>query len=86
PQKRIEFYINGESTGFMETKDIEFNEFPLKIGHSTLYADFQGQMRLDQFDLLHFFLSKEGEQIKKRMYKSLSIKDGLGPVNDRNRY
>ncbi|CAG8701490.1 7820_t:CDS:2 [Gigaspora margarita] len=44
PQKRMEFYVNGELIGYTNVKDIIFNEFPLKIGHSDQYADFQGQM------------------------------------------
>ncbi|CAG8766839.1 19627_t:CDS:2, partial [Gigaspora rosea] len=44
PQKRMEFYVNGELVGYTDVKDIIFNEFPLKIGHSNSYSDFQGQM------------------------------------------
>ncbi|RIB01979.1 concanavalin A-like lectin/glucanase domain-containing protein [Gigaspora rosea] len=44
PQKRMEFYVNGELVGYTNVKDIIFNEFPLKIGHSDKYPDFQGQM------------------------------------------
>ncbi|KAF0488040.1 concanavalin A-like lectin/glucanase [Gigaspora margarita] len=32
PQKRMEFYVNGELVGYTDVKDIIFNEFPLKIG------------------------------------------------------
>ncbi|CAG8734155.1 45701_t:CDS:2, partial [Gigaspora margarita] len=51
PQKRMEFYVNGELVGYTDVKDIGFNEFPLKIGHSDKYADFQGQMRYDLLQL-----------------------------------
>ncbi|KAF0562327.1 concanavalin A-like lectin/glucanase [Gigaspora margarita] len=44
PQKRMELYVNGKLVGSAGTNDIEFNEFPLKIGHSDSYKDFQGQM------------------------------------------
>ncbi|CAG8803394.1 14705_t:CDS:2, partial [Dentiscutata erythropus] len=44
PQKCMELYVNGKSIGYIETKEIKFNEFPLKIGHSDWHADFQGQM------------------------------------------
>ncbi|RIB01056.1 concanavalin A-like lectin/glucanase domain-containing protein [Gigaspora rosea] len=44
PQNRMEFYVNGELVGYTDVKDIVFNEFPLKIGHSDKYSDFQGQM------------------------------------------
>ncbi|RIB25917.1 concanavalin A-like lectin/glucanase domain-containing protein [Gigaspora rosea] len=44
PQKRMEFYVNGELVGYTDVKDIVFNEFPLKIGHSDEYSDFHGQM------------------------------------------
>ncbi|CAG8499987.1 37147_t:CDS:2 [Gigaspora margarita] len=45
PQKRMEFYVNGELVGYNDVKDIIFNEFPLKIGYSDKYSDFKGQMR-----------------------------------------
>ncbi|KAF0562326.1 concanavalin A-like lectin/glucanase [Gigaspora margarita] len=51
PQKRMEFYVNGELVGYTDTKDIIFNEFPLKIGHSDKYSDFQGQMKYDLLQL-----------------------------------
>ncbi|KAF0562328.1 concanavalin A-like lectin/glucanase [Gigaspora margarita] len=44
PQKRMELYVNGKLVGSIETNDIKFNEFPLNIGHSGKYTDFQGQM------------------------------------------
>ncbi|CAG8733966.1 31828_t:CDS:2 [Gigaspora margarita] len=44
PQKRMEFYVDGELVGYTDVKDIIFNEFPLKIGHSDKSTDFQGQM------------------------------------------
>ncbi|CAG8722924.1 19512_t:CDS:2, partial [Gigaspora margarita] len=44
PQKRMELYLNGKLVGSIETNDIKFNEFPLNIGHSGKYTDFQGQM------------------------------------------
>ncbi|CAG8701476.1 7819_t:CDS:2 [Gigaspora margarita] len=47
PQKRMEFYVNGELVGYTDVKDVIFNEFPLKIGHSDNHSDFQGQMRYD---------------------------------------
>ncbi|RIB20786.1 hypothetical protein C2G38_2140995 [Gigaspora rosea] len=46
-QGRMEFYVNGKLVGFEtneETRHIVFNTFPLKIGHSDGYTDFQGQM------------------------------------------
>ncbi|CAG8705905.1 546_t:CDS:1, partial [Dentiscutata erythropus] len=43
-QKRMELYVDGELVGYKDVKDIIFNEFPLKIGHSDINADFQGQM------------------------------------------
>ncbi|CAG8843500.1 10832_t:CDS:2, partial [Gigaspora margarita] len=46
PQKRMEFYLDGELVGYTDVKDIIFNEFPLKIGHSDKYTDFPGQMRI----------------------------------------
>ncbi|CAG8500006.1 37148_t:CDS:2 [Gigaspora margarita] len=46
-QKHMEFYVNGELVGYTDVKDIIFNEFPLKVGHSDKYSDFQGQMRYD---------------------------------------
>ncbi|CAG8499967.1 37146_t:CDS:2 [Gigaspora margarita] len=51
PQKRMEFYVNGELVGYTDVKDIIFNELPLKIGHSDKYSDFQGQMRYDLLQL-----------------------------------
>ncbi|CAG8759997.1 31356_t:CDS:2, partial [Gigaspora margarita] len=44
PQKRMELYVNGKLVGSAETNAIKFNEFPLKIGHSGKYTDFQGHM------------------------------------------
>ncbi|RIB28090.1 hypothetical protein C2G38_2028819 [Gigaspora rosea] len=44
PQKRMELYVDGELVGYTDAKDIIFNEFPLKIGHSDRFTDFQGQM------------------------------------------
>ncbi|CAG8480159.1 10990_t:CDS:10 [Gigaspora rosea] len=53
PQKRMELYVDGELVGYTDAKDIIFNEFPLKIGHSDRFTDFQGQMR---YYLLHLRL------------------------------
>ncbi|CAG8749006.1 2410_t:CDS:1, partial [Racocetra fulgida] len=44
PQKRMELYVDSELVVYTDVKDIIFNEFPLKIGHSDGYADFQGLM------------------------------------------
>ncbi|CAG8825450.1 26152_t:CDS:2, partial [Gigaspora rosea] len=45
PQKRMQFYVNGELVAYTDVKNIIFNEFPLKIGHFDDNSDFQGQMR-----------------------------------------
>ncbi|RIB01057.1 concanavalin A-like lectin/glucanases superfamily-domain-containing protein [Gigaspora rosea] len=44
PQKRMQFYVNGELVAYTDVKNIIFNEFPLKIGHYDDNSDFQGQM------------------------------------------
>ncbi|CAG8500310.1 19673_t:CDS:2 [Dentiscutata erythropus] len=53
PQKRMELYVNGELVGYKDVKDIIFNEFPLKIGYSGTFADFQGQMSNFRYYNIH---------------------------------
>ncbi|CAG8757690.1 7813_t:CDS:2, partial [Racocetra persica] len=72
PQKCMELYVNSKLIGSIDTKEIKFNEFPLKIGHSGTYTDFQGQMsnfryyniRLSTDEIFKDYISYLRNQVK----------------------
>ncbi|KAF0562325.1 concanavalin A-like lectin/glucanase [Gigaspora margarita] len=85
PQKRMELYVDGELVGYTDVKDIIFNEFPLKIGHSGNHTDFQGQMsnfryyniRLSADEIFKDYILYHSNELDRKRTKEIDLNDYL---------